>query len=73
MYFIDDHSSLIMLYFLKQVQHFACYNEISDITPYDHIKCLWTDNGTEVTSEPFQWLLVLNRSKHEHTAPYFLD
>ena len=27
--FIDDYSGLIMLYFLKQVQHFVHYNEIS--------------------------------------------
>ena len=27
--FIDDYSGLTMLYFLKQVQHFARYKEIS--------------------------------------------
>ena len=43
---------------------------LADITPY--VKCLQTDNGTEFTSEPFQWLLVLNRIKHEQSASYSL-
>ena len=51
--FIDDYSGLTMLFFKTRVRHFACYDEISDIGPYSHVKCLWTDNGTEFTSEPF--------------------
>ena len=43
---------------------------LADIPPYSHVKCLQTDNRTEFTSEPFQWLLVLNRIKHERSAPY---
>ena len=43
---------------------------LADIAPYDHVKCLRTDNGTEFTFEPFQRLLVLNRIKHEQLAPY---
>ena len=45
---------------------------LADIAPYSHIKCLQTDNGMEFSSEPFQWLLVLNRIKHEQSASYSL-
>ena len=45
---------------------------LADITPYGHVKCLWTDDGTEFTTEPFQRLFVLNRIKHEQSAPYSL-
>ena len=37
---------------------------------YGHVKFLRTDNRMEFTSEPFQRLLVLNRIKHERSAPY---
>ena len=63
--FIDDYFSLTMLYFLKHQSHtlLAIRKYLADIAPYSHVKCLWTDNGTEFTSEPFQWLLVLNRKE----------
>ena len=41
-----------------------------DIAPYDHVKCLWMDNGTVFPSETFQWLLVYNEINYEQTAPY---
>ena len=47
--FIDDYSGLTMLYFLKQVWYFACNNEISS-----RHHPLWTVNGMEFISEPFQ-------------------
>ena len=55
-----------MLYFLKHKSDtlLATMKYLADITPYSRVKCLWTDNGTEFTSEPFQQLLVLNRIKH---------
>ena len=59
-----------MLYFLKHKSDtlLATKNYQADITPYGHVKCLQTNNGTEFTSEPFQQLLVLNRIKHEWSA-----
>ena len=45
---------------------------LTDTTPYDHVKCLQTDNGTEFGSEPFQQLFVLIRIKHEQSSPYSL-
>ena len=64
--FIDDYSGLTMLYFLKHKSDtlLATMKYLAAITPYGHVKCLRTDNGTEFTSEPFQWLLILNRIKH---------
>ena len=70
--FIDDYSGLTMLYLLKHKSDtlLATKKYLADIAPYDHVKCLWAENRTEFTSEPFQWLLVLNRPKHEQSAPY---
>ena len=70
--FIDDYSGLTMLYFSKQKSDtlLTTMKYLTDIAPYGHKKCLWTDNRMEFTSEPFQRLLVLNRIKHEQSAPY---
>ena len=53
--FIDDDSGLTMLYFLKHKSNtlFATKKYLADIAPYGHVKYLWTDNGTEFTSESF--------------------
>ena len=70
--FIDDYSSLTMWYFLRHKSNtlLATKKYLADIAPYSHVKCLRTNNRTEFTSEPFQWLLVLNRIKHTRSAPY---
>ena len=61
-----------MLYFLKHKSDtlLSATKYIANIAPYGNVKCLRTDNGTEFTSEPFQRLLILNRIKHEQSAPY---
>ena len=63
--FIDDYSVLTMLYFLKHKSDtlLTIKKYLAGITPYGHAKCLWTDNGREFTSEPFQQLFVLNSIK----------
>ena len=70
--FIDNYSGLTMLYFFKHKSDtlLATTKYLADITPYGHVKCLQTDNKMEFTSEPFQWLLILNRIKHDQSAPY---
>ena len=72
--FIDDYSGLTMLYFFNHKSHtlLTTTKYIANITPYGHVKCLRTDNRMEFTSEPFQRLLVLNRIKHDQSAPYSL-
>ena len=72
--FIDNYSSLTMLYFLKHKSDtlLAIMKYLADIAPYGHVKCLRTVNEIEFTSEPFQRLLLLNRIKHELSAPYSL-
>ena len=68
--FIDDYSGLTMSYFLKHKSDIllATKKYLADIAPYDHVKCLQTNNGMEFTSEPFQRLLVLNRIKPKWSA-----
>ena len=53
--FIDEYSGLLMLYFLKHKFDTLLTTKkyLVDITPYGHVKCLWIDNGTGFTSEPF--------------------
>ena len=70
--FIDGYSGLTMLNVLKHKSDILLdtMRYLADITPYGHVKCLWTDNGMEFTSESFQWLFVLNRIKHEQSASY---
>ena len=45
--FIDDYSSLMVLYFLKCKFDTLLVTKkyLADIAPYRHVKCLWTDNG----------------------------
>ena len=61
-----------MLYFLKHQSNILITTTkyLADIAPYSHVKCLRIDNKMEFLSEPFQRLLVLNRIKHEQSAPY---
>ena len=70
--FIDVYSDLTMLYFLKHKPNtlLATRKYLPDITPYGYVKCLWTGSRLEFTLEPFQQLFVLNRIKHEQSAPY---
>ena len=63
-----------MLYFLKHKSDtfLATKKYLPDIAPYGHVKCLRADNRMEFTSEPFQWLLVHYRIKHERSTAYSL-
>ena len=69
----NDDSGLTLLYFLKHKSNtlLATKKYLAGVAPYGYVKCLRTDNGTVFTSEPFQRLLVLNRTKHNQSACYF--
>ena len=67
--FIDDYLGLTMLHFLKHKTD-TLLAITKYLAIYGHVKCLRTVNGTEFTCEPFERLLVLNRIKHDQSAPY---
>ena len=70
--FIDDHSGLISVYFLKNKSDAANATKrfLADMAPFGEVKCIRTDNGGEFTSREFKDVLVENRIKHEFSAPY---
>ena len=78
--FIDDYSSLLMVYFLKQKSDNVRATErfLAEISPYGSVKCIRSDQGTEFTSNAFESLLVkhsLNMKclRHiHHTKPVLL-
>ena len=70
--FVDDYSSINMIYFLKRKSDVVHATErfIADSSPYGTIKRFRTDNGTEFTSAEFKSLLIKHSIKHEKSAPY---
>ena len=70
--FVDDYSSINMIYFLKSKSDVVHATErfIADSSPYGTIKRFRTDNGTEFTSSEFKSLLIKHSIKHEKSAPY---
>jgi hypothetical protein len=72
MSFVDDYSGVIFLYFLRRKSDAVTVTEqfLADVAPYDNVKRLRSDNGTEYTSAEFKSLLTRHRIKHERSAPY---
>ncbi|KAF3688288.1 Copia protein Gag-int-pol protein Copia VLP protein Copia protease [Channa argus] len=70
--FTDDYSGTILVYFLRSKSDTVKATEkfLADIAPYEEVKCIRSDNGTEFTSRDFQTLLTKNRIRHETSAPY---
>ena len=70
--FVDDYTSINMVYFLKQKSDTveATQKFLADIAPFGKIKRIRSDNGTEFKSNQFQSLLRKNLIKHETSAPY---
>lgn len=70
--FTDDFSSAVFVYFLKNKGDTVQATErfIADTAPYDKMKRLISDNGTEYTANSFKTLMVKNGIKHETLAPY---
>ena len=70
--FVDDYSSVIMIYFLRAKSDCAAATEkfLADCAPFGNVKTIRSDNGTEFTSKEFESLLVKNQIRHEKSAPY---
>lgn len=49
--FIDDYSSAIFIYFLRNKSDTTTATEkfLADIAPYGRVKCIRSDNGAELT------------------------
>ena len=70
--FIDDFSSVQMIYFLKRKSNAlqATKMFLADIAPYRRVLRLRSDNGTEFTSNDFKSLMIENQIRQEFSAPY---
>ena len=70
--FVDDYSSCIFVYFLKNKSDAveATRKFLIDIAPYGKLQRLRSDNGTEYTSKEFKSLMINNNIKQEFSAPY---
>ena len=71
--FVDDFSGTSMVYFLKAKSDTteATKRFLTDSAPFDNVKTLRSDNGTEFPGSGFESLLVENKIKHEFSAPYY--
>lgn len=70
--FIDDFSSAVSVYFLKNKSDTTVATEkfLADTAPYGTVKCIRSDNGTEYTGKEFQSLLRERGIRHETSSPY---
>ena len=70
--FVDDYTGFIFVYFLKSKSDAiaATARFIADINPYETVKTLRTDNGTEYSNKDFCALMDKNKIKHEYSAPF---
>ncbi len=70
--FVDDYSGMQIAYFLKQKKHAleATEKYLADVSVFARVKCIRSDNGTEVVNNQFEALLIRNMIKHELSAPY---
>ena len=70
--YTDDYSGVTYTYMLKNKSDtlWATEKFLADTFPYEKVKCIRSDNGTEFTSKAFKSLLVKNKIKHETSAPY---
>ena len=71
--FMDDYSGLTMLYFLKYKSDtlLATRKHLADIAPYSHVKCLWTDNGTEFSSKPISTVTCTKQNQTQSVRSFF--
>ena len=72
MIFVDDFSSVIFVYFLKNKSNAvdALKRFLADTSIYGSTRRIRTDNGGEFVSDEFQKVLIENKIKVEYTCPY---
>ena len=53
--FVDDYTGIFMVYFLKQKSDATKATEIflADAAPFGNIRCIRTDNGSELSCQDF--------------------
>ena len=70
--FVDDHSGINMVYFLKQKSDTLEATEkfFADVAPYGKVKRIRSDNGSEFMNKEFKSLLRTKGIKHETSCPY---
>ena len=71
-YYTDDYSGTMLVYFLKSKNDAVQTTEkfLADVSPHGEVKCIHSDTGTEFTGRDFQALLTKNRIIHETSVPY---
>ena len=71
--FIDDKTRYVWVYIIKRKSDvFKCFCEWRSLVEKSfgrNVKCFWTDNGGEFTSDEFEGYLKDNGIKHELTIP----
>ena len=72
LYFVDDYSGVIFVYFLKQKSDTLEATEqfLADTAPIGKVKCIRSDNGGEFVDQKYKSFLRQNKIKHETCAPY---
>ena len=70
--FVDDHSGLIVHYFIKNKSDAAKATEkyIADMAPYGQVTTIRSDGGGEFISKEYEDLLRRNKINHEFSSPH---
>ena len=72
--FTDDYSGMVSVYFIKSKSDTVAATErfLADTAPFGSVKCLRSDNGSELTSSSYQSLLRKHKITHDSdtSAPY---
>ena len=68
----DNYSGVVFVYFLKNKNDTVQATEkfLADCSPYNQVKCIRSDNGSEFKSNTFQTLLRKRAIKQQTSSPY---
>ena len=70
--FVDDHSGINMVYFLKQKSDTleATKKFFADVAPYGKVKRIRSNNSSKFMNKEFKSLLRTKGIKHKTSCPY---